>query len=55
MKKRTGIFLFLCVTAFVFLGLSVNHANALTADEFNTPIVITQGMYSDFTKMFHNG
>ena len=48
MKKKIGILVFLCVAAFSFMGLSVNHANALTADEFNTPIVITQGVYDDY-------
>ena len=53
MKKRAGIFLFLCVTTFVFLGLSVNNANALMLDEYNTPIAITQGIYDDYANDNH--
>ena len=48
MKKKIGILIFLCVAAFSFMGLSVNHVNALTADEINTPVTIIQGMYDEY-------
>ncbi len=48
MKKKIGILVFLCIAVFSFMGLSIPNAKALTLEEINTPIVITQGIYDDY-------